>query len=658
MLLALDDPRLLTIPTKFESYWPDEDSLLNEKVAAMLASDFNKLRALRSECKAGWDLMRMTWRAKATVAGDFLKSQLKQAAWFKDLPGVGKLPQGIFASVNWDLIRDLRNPEQALTALTGVAVPAAITAVTAVPMAGQLAAAYFAAGLRLADMFSAPNPLVLPWSQYSRAADTDLVRDVLLGRYAPAVDQTGVFLPPFDPNAPWQLGAGGSKKNPHGYVWAPFVNGEIPWSKDNLGALPGTQRIFGQTQVTRGAAPVDGDGKPIGQLERWIRRPQGTTPREAPLPWPPTVTNVGDFFPSAATAAGVLWNQAQLAGAPDMFKMHTGALLQAWGRAFESIEESFIELWNNPAALMQQIWAPTFAEARLTLGAAMEPWVAVRLDGDARWTLGVPWRVPSAWSLVTPAIYTGGRPGDPSGRTPSMWIEEDAPRRSGSPLWPYGSRPRQHPCARWNKCSSDLAATVNFEKVISPAAWKDPNGPAPKGYRKQPWPPPEADAAEWASPYTAIVRPALQLLAQQQAASLQTTLVCAYVRPAPVGDLAAYGAFANDFALAKLCNDMRQVLLTHPLRYRVSLEDVDTIDPGFAAQLRASGVTGGPGDFAKSLSLAAGAPLINGATPPQPAEPPQGGIPWEKRLVAEARRGGGVAAVAAVAALGLLWGTR
>lgn len=255
--------------------------------------------------------------------------------------------------------------------------------------------------------------------------------------------------------------------------------------------------------------------------------------------------------------------------------------------------------------------------------------------------------------MITPDVFAGGLPGDINGRTPALWIEEDAPRTPGVIGWPYGWLPRQHHCARHRACSTDLAAMASLDYLIAPAGG---DGPAPAGYRKIPWPPPEADAAQYRSPYEAIIKPALERLRVQQLAALRTTEVCAYVRPLEVGGLPAYGAF-RDPTLRQLCLDMRARLLTSPRRFCVNLADAQAIDPAYAEQLRQAGVTGGFKDRTTCLGLALAAPLVDGAEPPPAGLPPEGGVAFEGTLAGAARRGGGKGAAAGVAAalLGALW---
>lgn len=650
MLLAPNDPRVKSLlERQFISYFPSDETMLNERLTA-IREQFGGNQFMRAACRTAWDAFRFTLVKKATVVGDFLEQQLSVVSSVKQSP-VGPILQGIFAEVEWGTVKE--NPRQVLDALLRVGVPAAMTAITAVPLAGQLAAGYFALGMKLANIFSKSNALQMPWSEYKRESDEDFVKEFLIDGFAQLVDRTNLFMPPWNRTAPWRLGLAGDPEKPKGAVWAPLVNGQIPWDS-GAGAMPGTLRIFGQTQVTKSAGP------PSDKLRRYARAPQGFTPRERELPWPPQVTNCGDFYPSAAQAAGVLWNMAEKAGYPDAYTIDVPTLLEAWRIAFETMIESFAEVWSNAGKLMQDVNVAFAAEGHKLLGAAMEPWVAVRLRSGRRvgaWMLGSPFRVPSQHAIITPAVFRGDLPGDPTGRTPSLWIEKDTPRTAA--IWPYGAEPEQHPCARWKACDSDLAATIYPDGVMSPAAWRDPNGPAPPGYRKIPWPPPEVDAADYASPYDAIVRPALERLRRQQIAALKTTVVCAYVRPVPVGDRPAYGAFAaqqpgpDGVDLRQICIDMRKQLLASDKRFLVNLDDARAIDPNFADALQASGVTGTWRDRTRAMGVRG--PLVDGAAPPPPGEEPQGGVPFGDELVERDGGGGGAVAAGIAAVLGGLW---
>jgi hypothetical protein len=137
------------------------------------------------------------------------------------------------------------------------------------------------------------------------------------------------------------------------------------------------------------------------------------------------------------------------------------------------------------------------------------------------------------------------------------------------------------------------------------------------------------------------------------------------VRPDPVQGLPRYGAFDDTSApigtgfdtfgqeLRERCKHAREVLLTRDLRFKVRLEDVDAIDPPFAARLRASGVKE---DSWKHpvMRITSGADLGE-AEPVPPSQGPQGGTPFQVHARPTGGGGAGLllggAAIAAFAAL-------
>jgi len=148
-------------------------------------------------------------------------------------------------------------------------------------------------------------------------------------------------------------------------------------------------------------------------------------------------------------------------------------------------------------------------------------------------------------------------------------------------------------------------------------------------------------------------------MAKMQTRSLETSLVCAYVRPDEVDGLDAHGAFRNNKTLHDKCIAMRKVLLKHDDRFRVNLKDAEAADPVFAQKLRDAGVNNSPAQLSQTLhKVSAG--LSDDPAPPEPPPAPAGGVPfgdlgapskpaawapWQKAAAAT----GGIAAVAGAA---------
>jgi hypothetical protein len=164
-----------------------------------------------------------------------------------------------------------------------------------------------------------------------------------------------------------------------------------------------------------------------------------------------------------------------------------------------------------------------------------------------------------------------------------------------------------------------------------------------------------------------IILPACEGLKQNQYTSLYTTEVCAYVRPVDTAAGRRYAAFEDTSVpwgggsgtfgdqLTERCLHAREVLLTRDLRFKVRLEDVDAIDPDYAARLRLSGVHENSWRT-PVLSLTSEPPGIEESEDPIPSPGPGGGTPFGLVEASVRRPGGGgllvgAAALAAFAAL-------
>lgn len=172
-----------------------------------------------------------------------------------------------------------------------------------------------------------------------------------------------------------------------------------------------------------------------------------------------------------------------------------------------------------------------------------------------------------------------------------------------------------------------LAHAGNYEAFVSPEMFK-----------RNPF----SKTTKLVSPYDLFIKPALKRLRDRQLAALARTVVCAYVRPKPVGNLPAHAAFldtgpAHDpkFAswgaqLTARCLELREVLLGHDARWEVSISDAKAADPAFAERLIASR-TGTP-PWKANLKAPTTKPLDPGTHEPQGAKPPQGGPPFDTSL--------------------------
>src|SRR5690606_13605164 len=145
-----------------------------------------------------------------------------------------------------------------------------------------------------------------------------------------------------------------------------------------------------------------------------------------------------------------------------------------------------------------------------------------------------------------------------------------------------------------------------------------PGRKVPEGYRCVEWPTPEERLTKYRRPEEAIIGPACDHLIKMQERCLESTLVCAYVRPDPVDDLQAHGAFRNNKALHDKCVAMRAILLEHDARFRVNLKDAEAADPSFAQKLRDAGVNNTPAQLSQNFKRVAKALKEDDSPPPPP----------------------------------------
>lgn len=627
-------PMFAQVPDEFFSPFPSNDSLLSGKYQALTRTSANVTAELATmqQAKAFSITLQILQKTRATRAGDLLTDWLPEVAWFKEEAGV-KLLQGIFAEVPWTRTGD---PQQLVEDMGRVGLDVALTAMSAVPIYGTIASALVSGGRLLYRLMAKREEkvLALPWAEYSKDIDEEIYAR-LRDDFFPFFDWTALFLPPFE-DTPWKIGEAKGK----GLVFGPLRPGDkdLDWSS-NYGCMPGTVRVAGQTQSI-----MTPPGEVPSGLARNLRHPKGVTPKSVPMDWRSTVIACGDYFPSLAQVGAVTWQQCMRAGAPVMYCLDAEAIDSAWKNYWANFYASAWDAYRNAGPLLKIPPFFQFLGPRL-VGELVEPYVCTRRTPTSPWELGVPFGAFRPNALVHPRIFKEGA-AEKDFRNPCAWVETDTPKKKGHPDWPYGGKPAQHKSLRGTR----------YATHTSPATSK----PAPAGYRCMPWPTPEAAAAEYAPVYETLIKPAVQALRERQQHCLRSTLVCAYTRPVALDKKPAYAAFARSPSLQKLCLDMRTQLLKHDARFLVNLQDVDDIDPPFAAELRKSGVNNSFGQKQVNLGRLNNAGLTGDDAPIPPAPPILGGVAFEHLAPPVPPRSAlgiaaaGAASVAAVAA-GYIW---
>lgn len=641
MILDPGEPIFQRVETSYSSPFPSLDSEMDAKFKALTTTQhWGPIIATERAAEAFAQALSLCNFAKATQVGDLLNSWLPKVAWMKS-GKTGQVPMGLFASPVFNMAGvDASVPEQLAEALregmVQVGLSVAMTTLAAIPVYGWIASAVvFVANalykLISAKLSEAEKRLLLPWSEYSRDSDEDyinLVRDKCFA----GVDWTDLYLPIFR-EAPWAYAPAPGK----GFVFMPVENGEPAFNDDGFGCLPGTFRVVAQAQQTY-------SGKNKQDLPPGLRARVWTGTFEE-VPWSSPTTNVGSFKPALAQLGGATWQQVLTPGNPDMYKVRVGALRSAWSGFFGNLFETAAGLVSAATASIAR------PETRTSMRATqcVELYLAYRHAGAKDWLMGVPpgWRPGHFWH---PDFFKVG-PVRPEHRTQCFMVEQDLPHgkdAQGRPIldYPYGTTPREYN-SNYNARVEKAGLNALGNGGARPVSVIKAGGKAPKGYRCVAWPTPEMANASWASPYDVFTKPQLKVLEERQALCLRKTLVCAYVRPDDVSKkLPAYAAFVGP-AGAKLrdeCRAVREKLLTSPARFAVDLADVDSIDPPFAAKLRAAGVTN---SFAQKAMATTVVGVVDDDTPLPPAIPPGGGYPFGGSFGGEApRRGGGAAAVA------------
>lgn len=609
------------VPERFISPFASNDSRLSDKYQAIAraAGDAKNLISIgerllcQQQAQAWRDGLALVNFAKATVVGDILSDSLPKVAWLaKDGPA------GMFAKVAFPQTTD---PARLAESLVQVGLDVAIGAMSSVPIVGQVLGAVVQAGLFIYQVVTAPKEtepeLLLPWSAYSDKVDEDLVKDFLQNHYSQNVEWTPIWLPPYE-LADWSLhkAARDGKEYKGGQVWAPVVGDQIAYAQGQLGCIPNTIRVAGHLQRLPGSAPIE-------KLRRyWYAHGE--------IGWGGLVTNIGDFFPSTGQVAGGMWKQAERSGNPDMYKVDTRAIKSAWADYFGQFFESGFALYKSDPSV----------------GELLAPYICAQTK-DIR--LGIPNMMrPHPAPFVTPAIFKQG-PGTKETWINCLFIEEALPRKL--PYWPHdrwddknAKLPTQHPDVNFRAphyvdADGFVVTDENFWRAVSTggrnpgldqpgALHATPGRKVPDGYRCVEWPTPEERLTKYRRPDEAIIGPACDNLLKTQERCLETTLVCAYVRPEATSEAQDHGAFRQNTALRNKVIEMRKVLLTHEARFRVNLKDAESADPAFAQKLRESGVNNSPAQMSQQFAKRTRG-LTNDESPPPPPPALEGGMPFD-----------------------------
>jgi len=547
--------------------------------------------------------MQAYTRVTQISAADILTSDLTggiQTNWLNEIgvtqelrDGAATSVEGIFALVRYESTTD---PLQIIGKMVEVGLNIAVNFLCAIPIVGWIAAAAIAIGkafYRLKKKIDAANrdePVIGPWQEQDARTDEYIVNTVVRDMVR-SPDWTPMFLPRIKGHKDWSVVK--SSEGAGTRIYGVFSDGKpdyyLPF--DGLGVIPNTQMISDFMQFV--APGAQDDSEPMKMM----------TNRND------SIVNTGDFYPSVSQIGTTLWSWANRAGSPDMYKIDTYELEEAWRPYWESFFNS-------------------------------------------------------GWDLQE--YYE-----DKKGTRNNNYLSGMAIGKSLAKFYVQGCAPWFQKPGEPTNCQIGIAPQVlRVNGNISSASLSNPSVFTDNNDMLRTWTE-GLHRNAWSSPFDAIIKPALQVLRDRQWAYLAKSTVCSLVRydqgqgPGP-----AFAAFAPKSgasahrnaereALAQRCHDMRELLVKNMARYSVRDADVRPVDPTFANVLKAS-KDKNPNFPITGLPPLDVQPMTKQAYAAPDALPPQGGVPFQGALNLgdlgggkKASSGGG-AAIAAAAALGLL----
>lgn len=369
------------VPRDFSSPFPSLDAQLSAKFKSFAGQASGQLAALQA--KAWSDALRMSLRevATSTITGGIRTDWWSKIVWESDVKGVGGIPilDGLFADIGFsstaskigaiskDLGADLRKRgfNKALNVISSNGGVYGQIVVAAVRVAQ-----FF---MRYAMRDRKVQLLTVPWQEYSRGTEDDLI-NIFLMPMMESADWTSLFAPGLDSSRGFQTGE--SEKGEHTRVYGVFERMQhdgsagTPDYTGDYGFLPGTQRMAEVMQIAG-----------LGQLGQ--QRVD-------------EVTNVGDFYPSTAQFATAAWQFVMKAGSADMFKVRPTALESRWRSYWGAFfEDGFREIARLRAAGGSQ----QNEISSLFTAKALAPWINW-IDKKGRTDLGLdPVYIASAGNL-------------------------------------------------------------------------------------------------------------------------------------------------------------------------------------------------------------------------------------------------------------------
>jgi hypothetical protein len=318
-VLSPNDSIFQDVPDRFFSPFPSNAAQASGKFAAIASDSTGYLSA--AQATAWQDALRMGMREVATssVAGGFRNQWLTEIAIPQEGWGGAQFWDGLFAKVSF---QESTNKNSLLDDMQATGFDMAINFISArTGVYGQIFKAAIDIGKyfwKLARESEDIKLITVPWQEYSRDSDEDLINSFLLTLMR-GVDWTPIFSPAMDPRSTFKLAETSHGGNTRAFgAWG---GGDQPDYTSGWGFQPGTQQMADVIQL---AYP--------GHKKYDI------------------ITNIGTFYPATCQYATAAENFINRVGSADMYKIQPAWLEKKWNDYYDGFfDDGFGQLksWEN-----------------------------------------------------------------------------------------------------------------------------------------------------------------------------------------------------------------------------------------------------------------------------------------------------------------------
>lgn len=365
-----DEPFVSPFPSRDAQESPFFQKILRQVETLPNTPPEGLLAARQAEAWTRANRLLMFHRLTGPFAGGLRRDWLPDVLHLEEVQGV-KVAGGLFANVQFP--SSAKKDDLSRAALeAGLTIAQNI--LSAVPIVGNILSAAIGVARFIAGLFvrGSPEeiPLRVPWVEYSRDLDEDVVNHVLTEAMK-GTDWTELYMPALDYTAGRGFSMERTRKGGPRRAFGVFTGGGEPDFRGGLGFMPGTERL---TQIIQVATVSH----------------QSHTRRDA-------VTDVGSFLPSVSQTLTGTWAMVTKVGNPDMYKVKAGELADAWEAYFGRFFADAFDQYNR-FDLGTDGWS-----GKIFLSKALSPLVVIEpKNGDREFGVDIS-RLPGPF--VRPGIF-------------------------------------------------------------------------------------------------------------------------------------------------------------------------------------------------------------------------------------------------------------